>query len=100
MSVADSVVYRGTQTIIHSSMQKEMLKKIHSSHLGAQSCIQLCKDIMYWPGMQAAIKDTCSSCAKWAMFSRVNTCESMLTQPVPEYPWQFVSQDLCEFESR
>ena len=55
---------------------------------------------MYWPGMQAAIKDTCSSCAKCAMFSHVNTCESMLTQPVAEHPWQFVSQDLCEFESR
>ena len=50
--------------------------------------------------MQAAIKDTCSSCAKCAMFSRADTCESMLTQSVPVYPWQFVSQDLCEFESR
>ena len=71
-------MYRGTQAIIPSSMQKEMLKKIHSSHLGAQSCFQLSKDIVYWPGMQAAIKHTCSSCAKCAMLSRVNTCESML----------------------
>lgn len=23
----------------------------------------------------------------------------MRSQPIPEYPWQFVSQDLCEFES-
>ena len=23
----------------------------------------------------------------------------MKSQPIPEYPWQFVSQDLCEFES-
>ena len=64
-----------------------MLKKIHSSHLGAQSCIQLCNDIVYWPGMQAAIKDTCSSCAKCAMLYHVNTSESMLSKPVPEYRW-------------
>ena len=37
MSVADGVVCRGTQAIIPSSMQKEMLKKFHYSHLGAQS---------------------------------------------------------------
>ena len=74
-SVIDGVVYRGTQAIIPSSMHHILGFKIHSVVHGY--CVLACN----------AGKDTCSSCGTCAMFSCVNTCESMLTQPVFEYHW-------------
>ena len=71
----------------------------HASHSGAESNIRMAKDIVYWPGMQAAIKDMCHNCGKCTQFGRENTREPIKSQPIPEYPWQFVSQDLLEFES-
>ena len=75
-----------------------MLAKIHSSHMGADSNYRLCRDIVFWPGMRSAIKDTCSSCGKCAAYGQEQPRESMLSTPIPEYPWQFVSQDLFKFE--
>ena len=48
--------------------------------------------------VRLAIKDTCSSCGKCAAYGQEQPRESMLSTPIPEYPWQFVSQDLFKFE--
>ena len=83
MSVTDGVVYRGTQAIIPSSMQKE--KNPFSTSRGSKlhSVVQEYHVLAWKTGRY---EDTYSSCAKCAIFSRVNTCESMLSQAVPEYP--------------
>ena len=83
MSVTDGVGYRGTQAIIPSSMQKE--KKPFSTSQGSKlhSVVQEYHVLAWKTGRY---EDTYSSCAKCAIFSRVNTCESMLSQAVPEYP--------------
>jgi transposase InsO family protein len=99
MSVTDGIVYRGLQAVVPVGMQKDMLKKVHCSHLGAESNIRMCKDIIYWPGMQSAIKDVCSNCGTCAQYAPENPKEPMKSQPVPQYPWQIVSQDLCQLES-
>ena len=49
--------------------------------------------------MKSDIQDLCHSCGRCAQFQTQNSKEPMKSQPIPEYPWQFVSQDLCEFES-
>ena len=49
--------------------------------------------------MKSDIREVCRSCGKCAQFQVQNAKEPMKYQPVPEYPWQLVSQDLCAFES-
>ena len=66
LSILDGIIYRGSQALIPPSMQKHMLKRIHASHLGADSNIRMCRDILFWPGMQAAIRELCSQCEKCA----------------------------------
>jgi transposase InsO family protein len=99
MSITNGVIYRGLQAVVPPSMQKSMLQKVHCSHLGAESNIRMCKDIIFWPGMQAAIKDACSNCGVCAQYAPVHPKEPMKSQPVPQYPWQIVSQDLFQWES-
>ena len=64
MSIHNGVIYRGDQAVIPTSLYSEMLAKIHPSHSGAESNIRMAKDIVYWPGMQSAIKDMCQNCGK------------------------------------
>jgi hypothetical protein len=98
MSIMDGIIYHGLQAVVPFSMQKEMLQKVHAAHMGADSNIRMCKDIIFWPGMQAAIRDSCSTCGKCAQFAAENSREPMKMQPIPEYPWQFVSQDLFHYK--
>ena len=86
MSIHNGIIYRGKQAVIPTSMYKEMLAKIHASHAGAESNIRMVKDIIYWPGMQSAIKEMCQNCGRCAQFGRENSKEPMRSQPIPQYP--------------
>ena len=44
------------------AMQSEMLRLIHSSHLGIAKTLSRARDILYWPGMSSQIKDVISAC--------------------------------------
>ena len=41
----------------------------------------------------------CQACSKCAQFKPQTPNELMRCQPIPEYPWQFVSQDLASFKN-
>ena len=60
-----------------------MIKQVHSSHLGIESCLNKAKDVLFWLGMTAEIKDFVSKC---------ETCNACQTGPLiphdpPERPW-------------
>ena len=99
LTVQDGIIYKGTKVLIPQAERKSILQKAHTAHLGAESNIRLCKDIIFWPGMKFDIRDSCRSCGKCAQYQTQNSKEQMKSQPIPEYPWQFISQDLCMFRS-
>ena len=98
LTVQNGLLYKGAQVIVPASMCSSMLQKIHGAHLGPESNYRMCKDILFWPGMKSEIHEMCTSCGRCAQFKAQNQKEPMSSQPVPDYPWQFISQDLCFFE--
>lgn len=99
MTVQDGLIYKGSQVVVPTAMRKTMLQKIHGAHLGAEPNYRMCRDVLFWPGMKAEIIDTCSTCGKCAQFNSENQKEPMMSHPIPTYPWQYVSQDIFEFEA-
>lgn len=68
LTVQNGDLYKGPRVIIPKSMRPEMLVRIHSSHLGAQSCLRKARDVLYWPNMSNEIKDMtelCSTCNEY-----------------------------------
>jgi len=57
ISFNDGVLFKGEKIIIPKAMQPEMLKLIHSSHLGIEKCKRRARDILYWPGMSSQIEN-------------------------------------------
>ena len=60
-----------------------MIKQVHSSHLGFESCLNKAKDVLFWLGMTAEIKDCVSKC------ETCNACQTGPRKPhdPPERPW-------------
>ena len=49
---------KGEKVIIQKTMQKSFIEQIHQkSHLGINKCINRLKDVFFWSGMAAQIKD-------------------------------------------
>ena len=100
LSIVDGILYRGLQVLVPPSLRSSMLKKIHSSHMGADSNYRMCRDILYWPGMKSSIQDLCASCGQCAQYGAQQPREPMQSVPVPQFAWQLVSQDIFHYNSR
>ena len=89
LSTQNGVLFKGSRIIIPNSMRPEMLVRIHSSHLGAESCLPKARDVFYWPNMSNEIRDKvgqCSACNEYQ--------QSHMTHEIPEFPWSRVAMDI------
>ena len=89
LSLADGVLLKSNRA---------MLEKIHQSHRGTESCLSFAREAVFWPGMSKDVANACQSCPSRAKYSKQVPAEPMLSQPIPTRPWQFVSQDIFEYE--
>ena len=96
ITVYEGILYKSHQVIIPTSLRPEMLWKIHKAHQGADSSIWRAHESVYWPGMQAAIRQTCSSCRVCAQYLSKRRREPMGSHDIPFWPWSKVSADLFQ----
>ena len=100
LSVADGILLKSTRAIIPTSLRSNMLSIIHHSHRGAEYCLRFTRDAVFWPNMSKDIEAFCQTCPTCAQYGKQATTEPMLSHPTPTRPWQFVSQDIFEFEQK
>lgn len=94
VSVQNGILFRGQKVIIPKSIRQEMLTRIHSSHIGGDACYRQAKETLYWPNMQAEIKDYVSACSTCNEYAHKRQKETMLSHELPTRPWQIVNMDL------
>ena len=100
ISFCDRILFKGEKIIIPRSMQPEMLKIIHSSHLGIEKCKHRARDIMYWPGMTTQNEGFVSSCGVCSTYCKSNTKEPLLPHSIPSRPWSQVGSDLFDLHGK
>ena len=98
ISVYNGVAYRSHQAIVLSSLREEMLQKIHKAHQGIDSSIIRARESLFWPGMQAAIKEKCLSCGLCARYVSERPQEPMKSHTIPIRPWSKISADLFQLD--
>ena len=97
IGLLNGILYKGQKVIIPQSMRKEMLKKIHSSHLGIESCIRKAKDLIFWPEMSMDIIEMVQQCHVCAKYSRNQSKEPLQTPSIPNRPWSKLAIDQFSF---
>ena len=96
----DGVICNGNKVLIWSVMRTRLVEKIHSSHLGVENSIRNASDRLFWPSIRADIKAACENflvCAQYVVNTRMS---QILSHPVPDLPWQYISQDILKHNSR
>ena len=87
----DGLIFK---VMIPKEMRQLMLTKIHISHQGPDACIRRAKDVLFWPGMTAEIRQLVNQCSVCNEFLQKQSKEPLMTYEIPAYPWQMVGQDL------
>ena len=99
ISYFDGLLLKGKKVIVPRSMQKAIIEQIHQkSHLGINKCINRLKDVFFWSGMSAQIKDIISQCSICNEFRGTQQKEPMLPHEIPTKPWEICATDLFELD--
>ena len=105
----DGIIFKGGRIVIPSSLKKDMLKIIQSSHLGVVKSKQRAKDILFWPQigkdielswpqMGKDIKQVLSKCQICLECQLSNVREPMISEKPATRPWETISTDLFTWE--
>ena len=100
LSVKNGIINKGTQVMVPQPMHKEMLRKIHANHFGAESNIRMAREVLFWSGMRNGIQDMCDACGTCAQYGTTPPKEPMRSLPIPTRPGEIVSQDICELHNQ
>ena len=92
ISTYEGVSVKAHQVIITTVLRTEMLQQIHHAHLGPGSSTQRGTEAMFWPGMQAAIRETCQTCGTCAHNYIQRPVEPLQSHDIPVLPWSKVSR--------
>ena len=99
ISYFDGLLLKGEKVIVPRSMQKAIIEQIHQkSHLGINKCINRLKDVFFWSGMSAQIKDIISQCSICFELRGAQQKEPMLPHEIPTKPWEICATDLFELD--
>ena len=101
ISVHEGVLLKSNQTIIPSTLRSEMLEKKHRAHQGVDSSISRARETLFWPSMQAAIRQTCLACDLYTQYLTERPTEPcMRSQEIPTLPWSRISVDLFQLDGK
>lgn len=92
--MADDLVMYENQIIIPTVLRKDMIKKIHNSHLGMSKCKERARTVIYWPRMSQDIEDYVANCEICAKFKDSNQREPMISHDIPDRPWSKLGADI------
>ena len=96
LSVQDGLVFRGQRVVVPQKLRQQMKSRIHSSHMGVESCLRRARECLFWPGMSAEIKQLVAQCETCAKFGSSQQKETLMTDEPPSRPWQKIAVDLFE----
>jgi len=79
LTLQDGLIFKGSGVVIPREMQILMLTKIHNSHQGPDAYIRRTKDVIFWPGMTAEIRQLVSQCSVCNEFLQKQPKEPLMT---------------------
>ena len=100
LTVYNGIVYRSDRIVIPRAMRHDMKRRVHTGHLGVNSCLRRARDVIYWPGMSAEIRQYLETCGVCATYSSRQPHESEIISHVPERPWKKIATDLFTYGGR
>ena len=98
--VQGNLVFRGPRLIVPSTLRKEFVSLAHSGHIGLGGCLRRLRECMFWPGMNAQMKDFVGQCDVCLTHCDSQVQEPLLQHEVPPRPWAKVAADICFHSGR
>nr|XP_034322405.1 uncharacterized protein K02A2.6-like [Crassostrea gigas] len=94
LKVVDDLMFKGNRIVVPTVLQPEILKRLHTGHMGTEKTKRTARNIVYWPNINRDVDEMISQCNTCMDFRNQNPKEPLVSTPIPEGPWQTVGTDL------
>ncbi|KAL9974061.1 hypothetical protein ACROYT_G011058 [Oculina patagonica] len=99
LTTEGGLVYKGHRLVIPAAERSDIVKSLHESHIGAEGTLRRARDIVYWPGITAQLKDYLSKCGICNSHRPEQCREPLQPHVAPNLPWEKSVQDLSNTTS-
>ena len=97
LSVENGTILKGQQILIPKSMQGDILKQLHTAHLGQEKTKLLARDTVYWMNMNKDIDKLVQGCEICQRHQPSQCAEPLTPHELPVKPWSILGTDLFHF---
>ena len=77
-----------------------MKKRIHTGHMGINSCLRRARAYVYWPNMSSEIRQFIETCPTCSSFHNKQAPQPLYLHQIPSRPWQKLGIDIFTIKSR
>ena len=100
LAVYDGLIFRGERLVIPKALRYQTMKQLHSSHIGINGSLRRARECLFWPGMNAEIKDYISQCDICTQHSAKQPKETLMSHQAPDRPWEKIAVDICTTDGK
>ena len=100
LTLHNGILFKNQRLIIPKALRTELTSRIHSSHLGIEACLWKARDPVFWPSMNAEIKEAVTNCFICAEFQAKQQKQPMQSHEIPDRPWSRLSSDLFTLHNK
>ena len=99
LSTDEGLLLKGPSLVIPAALRESYLQRLHEGHLSASKVLSNTRQHMFWPGMEADIKDYMRRCT--VCIERSRPARDLL-QPyeIPDGPWQKLGMDFFDLQGK
>ncbi|XP_028165312.1 uncharacterized protein K02A2.6-like [Ostrinia furnacalis] len=96
----NDLIFRSNSIVIPKKLRPDILKIIHSGHLGIERSKAFARGHVFWPFMSTDIKNIVQSCHTCLSHRSSNAPEPLIPHDVTLLPWEKVGVDFMDYRSR
>ena len=100
LTLHNGVLFKNQRIIVPKALRPEVMTRIHSSHLGIESCLRKARDLVFWPSMNSEIKETITNCSVCAEHQAKQQKQPMQSHQLPDRPWSRLSSDMFTLHNK
>ena len=100
LSFHEGIILKGEAILIPHSVKSDMLRRLHSAHLGYDSMIRRARGLIFWLDMARDIHQIAVSCEPCQQLKPGNPRETLQPQSDGTYPWEKIACDLFEIKGQ
>ena len=100
ISIQDGVLFKGERVIIPQALRGEMKMAIHACHSGIEGCLRRARECIYWPGMNAELREYIAACDVCNEMSKAQQKETLMPHELASRPWEKIGIDLMELNGQ